>query len=261
MIGYKKIRLGTRLVEGARSGGRYRDAHVFLGGTGAVGGTALLQMLSMYEEMMAISPPGDDDVPVLLATGRFREEIHAFTKRLFRFVESRHGRDRLPVKVRSGYLTRSGVFIDLARFQVTALPGLEKIKDTPAGDRPALVSAYLESLGCGKDPDPARAFDAMSEAISRMNPFSSFFSAVRMFMLRSAVSECRESCCPRNGCVSRTGNGGAAARRSRPVVRPPDADDARPGGEASVRQKPRGKGAMGQGRGLSEKGVGQRSGS
>src|SRR5206468_6262430 len=98
-MGAKKERLGPRLAEAARSGERYRDAHMFLGGTGAVGGTALLQMLSMYEEMLAISAPAPDDVPVLVATGTTAAEIQAFTRRLFRFVESRHGADRLPERV------------------------------------------------------------------------------------------------------------------------------------------------------------------
>src|SRR5258705_13740780 len=108
-MGAKKERLGPRLVAAARSHERYRDAHMFLGGTGAVGGTALLQMLSMYEEMFAISPPEPDDVPVLVATGTTADEIQAFTRRLFRFVESRS--DHLPERVRNGYLTASGVFV------------------------------------------------------------------------------------------------------------------------------------------------------
>src|SRR5436189_3621567 len=99
-MGFKKQRLGPRLVEAARSGARYRDAHMFLGGTGAVGGTAVLQMLSTYEEMFAISPPQPDDVPVLVATGTTSDEIQAFTRRLFRFVESRHGSQAIPKRIR-----------------------------------------------------------------------------------------------------------------------------------------------------------------
>src|SRR5436190_20295681 len=112
-MGFKKERLGPRLVEAARSGERYADAHMFLGGTGAVGGTAVLQMLSLYEEMFAISPPDPDDVPVIVATGTSADDIQAFTRRLFRFVESRHGRDLIPTRIRQGYLTHSGVFVTL----------------------------------------------------------------------------------------------------------------------------------------------------
>jgi hypothetical protein len=69
-MNYKRERLGTKLLRAARAEERYRDVHVFIGGTGAVGGTALLQMLSMYEEMMSIQPPEPDDVPILVTTGR-----------------------------------------------------------------------------------------------------------------------------------------------------------------------------------------------
>ena len=62
---FKKSRFGPRLVNAARSGGHYRDVHVFVGGTGAVGGAAVLQMLAMYEEMFAIAPPaGPGDVQI-----------------------------------------------------------------------------------------------------------------------------------------------------------------------------------------------------
>ena len=105
-MGFQHERLGPRLVAAARSGERSRDAHMFLGGTGAVGSTALLQMLSLYEEMFSISPPAPDAVPVLVATGTTPDEIQAFTARLFRFVESRHGSDRLPARVRTGFLRR-----------------------------------------------------------------------------------------------------------------------------------------------------------
>src|SRR5919204_7068791 len=146
-MGAKKERLGPRLVEAARSGERYRDVHVFLGGTGAVGGTALLQMLSMYEEMFAISSPESDDVPVLVATGTTGDEIQAFTRRLFRFVESRHGSDHMPERVRNGFLASSGVFVALERFEVRAVPELRAIAQTPPEDRQQAVADFLQSIG------------------------------------------------------------------------------------------------------------------
>src|SRR6185503_10395043 len=112
-MAYKKERLGRKILDAARSGERYRDIHVFIGGTGAVGGTALLHMLSMYEEMMTIREPDPDHVPMLVATGRGAADIQAFTARLFRFVESRHGAEKRPRRVASGYLTHSGIFVAL----------------------------------------------------------------------------------------------------------------------------------------------------
>jgi hypothetical protein len=121
-MAYKKQRLGTKLLRAARAGDRYRDIHIFIGGTGAVGGTALLQMISIYEEMMSIHAPEPDDVPILVTTGRTAEELHAFTRRFFRFMESRHGVEKRPQRIASGYLTRSGIFVALERFQLTPLP-------------------------------------------------------------------------------------------------------------------------------------------
>src|SRR5256886_11648734 len=152
-VGFKKERLGPRLVEAARSGERYRDAHMFLGGTGAVGGTALLQALSLYEEMFSIHPPGPDDVPVLVATGATSDEVRAFPRGLFRFVESRQGSDGRPQRIRNGYLTSSGIFVALERFEVAALPGLERVGRTPPEDRRAVAAEFLESIGTTID-DP-----------------------------------------------------------------------------------------------------------
>ena len=173
-MGFQRERLGPRLVDAARSGERNRDAHMFLGGTGAVGGTAVLQMLSMYEEMFAISPPDPDDVPVLVATGTTADEIQAFTRRLFRFVESRHGSDQLPERVRKGFLTSSGVFVALERFEVSAVPGLRAIAQTPQEDRRRVTGEFLESIGTGLAADADAVFEALAKAVSSARPFSEF---------------------------------------------------------------------------------------
>src|SRR5436190_1275379 len=98
-----------------RAGHHRRGVASAQGRTGAVGGTALLEMLALYEQMFAIHPPGPEDVPVLVSTGTTSDEIAAFTRRLFRFVESRHGPGAVPARVRHGYLTHSGVFVAMER--------------------------------------------------------------------------------------------------------------------------------------------------
>jgi hypothetical protein len=140
-MAYKKQRLGTKLLRAARAGDRYRDIHIFIGGTGAVGGTALFQMISMYEEMMSIRAPEPDDVPILVTTGRTAGELHAFTRRFFRFMESRHGAEKRPRRVASGYLTRSGIFVALERFQLTPLPDSVKGGDLPFGELASSIRA------------------------------------------------------------------------------------------------------------------------
>lgn len=173
-MGYKKRRLGTKLVEAARAGERYDDIHVFIGGTGAVGGTALLQMLSMYEEMMSINPPDAERVPVLVSTGLGKEDIGAFTGRLFRFVQSRYGSEKLPRSIKAGYLTHSGVFVAFERFKLTALPGLDKIQETPLPDRPEAIRRFLSNLNASQEP-----FEALMRAISQSRPLSDFLRRYR----------------------------------------------------------------------------------
>jgi hypothetical protein len=178
-MAFKKERLGPRLVRAARSAERYRDAHMFLGGTGAVGGTAVLQMLSLYEEMFSIHPPGPDDVPVLVATGTTPDEIQAFTRRLFRFVESRHGPERLPQRVRRGYLSASGVFVSLERFEVAAIPGLRTVAQTPAEERHRVVARFLDSVGTSVEDPPETVFKALASVVSAARPFSEFLERYR----------------------------------------------------------------------------------
>lgn len=168
---YKKQRLGPRLSEAARSGERWRDLHAIIGGTGAVGGTALLQMLSMYEEMMTVATPGADDVPILLATGLGRDDIRAFTRRLFRWVETRHGEAFHPRKVGAGYLTASGVFVAFERFRLTVLPGLGAIQDVAVEERRAFVRSFVEQLAPGGGERPIAT---LLEAIRAARPVATF---------------------------------------------------------------------------------------
>lgn len=166
-MNYKKQRLGTKLLRAARAGDRYRDLHVFIGGTGAVGGTALFQMISMYEEMMSVCTPEPNDVPILVTTGRTPEELHTFTRRFFRFMESRHGVEKRPQRVASGYLTRSGIFVALERFQLNPLPDsfdggaypLDELVSAISANRP--ISAFLKSYQSkhfnGAEPTPFRS--------------------------------------------------------------------------------------------------------
>lgn len=173
-MGFKRRRLGPLLVEAARSGLRWHDAHVFLGGTGAVGGTALLQMLSLYEELFSIRRPPRGAVPVLVATGAAPDEIHAFTRRLFRFVESRHGRDLLPRRVPGGFLTHSGILVALERFEVAPLPRLHGIGRTPPERRPEAVTAFLEGIGTSPGDQPATVREAVAKTVAAARPFTSF---------------------------------------------------------------------------------------
>jgi hypothetical protein len=171
---HKRRRIGPLLVREARQRARYEDAHAFIGGTGAVGGGALLQVLSMYEEMFSIEPPLQEQVPILLATGRGEDDIHAFTRRLFRVLESRHGPNARPQRIRSGYLTQSGVFVAFERFHVALLEEIEIALTAPPEARRNAVLASIESIRQTAGLSALQPAEALSELLQSARPFSRF---------------------------------------------------------------------------------------
>jgi len=177
-MGYKKERFAS-IVAREDLSARYGDVHVFFGGTGAVGGTALLHMLGIYEEMMIARPPLPHEVPVLVATGRSKNEIRVFTSRLFRFIESRYGDAFKPTPIRFGYLTHSGVFVALEEFHVDALGAIDEIGSAPRETRGELVEEYLATLGTSTRADRGEIFAAVLGAVSKVRPFSAFLSRYR----------------------------------------------------------------------------------
>ena len=149
---FKKSRFGPRLVAAAHSGSHYRDVHVFIGGTGAVGGSSALQMVEMLEEMMTIAPPASpDDVPVLIVTGRSDDEVHSFESRLKRITRTRWGAGAAPRHFEHGFLTPGGVYVAVSKFELRPIPGLEIVTDADAHHRSAAVDEFLQVAGVTRD--------------------------------------------------------------------------------------------------------------
>src|SRR5688572_19828182 len=148
---FKKSRFGPRLVAAARSGRHYRDVHVFVGGTGAVGGAAALQMVAMFEEMMSIQPPASpEDVPVLIVTGRSDDEVHSFESRLKRFTRTRWGAGTAPRHFEHGYLSPGGVYVAVAKFELKPIPGLEIVTDADIHSRTGAIDEFLRIAGADR---------------------------------------------------------------------------------------------------------------
>src|SRR5918993_1578204 len=148
---FKKSRFGPRLVEAARTGQHYRDVHVFIGGTGAVGGAAALQMVAMLEEMMTIHPPSSpDDVPVLIITGRSDDEVHSFESRLKRFTRTRWGAGIAPRHFEHGFLSPGGVYVAVSKFELKPIPGLEIVTDADIHHRAQAVEEFLRVAGLAR---------------------------------------------------------------------------------------------------------------
>lgn len=172
---FKKSRFGPRLVAAARSGGHYRDVHVFIGGTGAVGGAAALQMVAMLEEMMTIQPPASaDDVPVLIVTGRSDDEVHSFESRLKRFTRTRWGAAIAPRHFEHGFLSPGGVYVAVSKFELKPIPGLEIVTDADKQSRSAAVDEFLRIAGTDRTATHEEIGAALMRHVRSARPITSY---------------------------------------------------------------------------------------
>ncbi|HYC91083.1 MAG TPA: hypothetical protein VEO54_17830 [Thermoanaerobaculia bacterium] len=172
---FKKSRFGPRLVEAARSGRHYRDVHVFIGGTGAVGGSSALQMVEMLEEMMTINPPASpDDVPVLIVTGRSDDEVHSFESRLKRMTRTRWGAGVTPRHFEHGFLTPGGVYVAVSKFELRPIPGLEIVTDADIHHRAQAVDEFLKTAGVDRDEE------SLLRYVSGVKPITGFLEDRRV---------------------------------------------------------------------------------
>ncbi|HET8799520.1 MAG TPA: hypothetical protein VFO89_17670 [Thermoanaerobaculia bacterium] len=174
-MGFKKSRFGPRLVAAARSGKHYRDVHVLIGGTGAVGGAAALQMVTMFEEMMSIAPPvSPDDVPVLIVTGRSDDEVHSFESRLKRFTRTRWGAGTAPRHFEHGFLSPGGVYVAVSKFEMKPVPGLEIVTGADHASRSPAVDEFLRVAGVDRGLDKPALSAALLRHVRASRPITSF---------------------------------------------------------------------------------------
>jgi hypothetical protein len=174
---FKKSRFGPRLVAAARSGGHYRDVHVLIGGTGAVGGSAALQMVAMLEEMMTVAPPASSgDVPILIVTGRTDDEVHSFESRLKRFIRSRWGAGTPPRPFGEGFLSPGGVYVAVSKFELKPVPGLEIVTDADVQTRPAAVDEFLTIAGASRAMEQEAIKGALMQHVRSARPITSFLA-------------------------------------------------------------------------------------
>jgi hypothetical protein len=174
-MGFKKSRFGPRLVAAARSGKHYRDVHVFVGGTGAVGGSSALQMVAMLEEMMTIAPPASPaDVPVLIVTGRSDDEVHSFESRLKRFTRTRWGAGTAPRHFEHGFLSPGGVYVAVSKFELKPIPGLEVVTDADAHSRTAAVDEFLRIAGADRSMSHEELGAALMRHVRSARPITSY---------------------------------------------------------------------------------------
>src|SRR5262245_42748903 len=175
---FKKSRFGERIYEASRTPGAFRRTYVVFGGTGAVGGTAIMKMLEIFEEMMHYTHPAPSDTPTIVVTGLTKEEIRSFSARLFEYYEKFYGQEFLPTHIsKRGYRTRSGIVLELSRLSVNPeLPGLVNLSRLNVEERLSLASEFLRAGDLTLESSETEKFKYMSSAIDKdlRRPFTEF---------------------------------------------------------------------------------------
>ena len=145
---------------------------------------------------MYVHPPQNDEVPLLLATGRTSKERGDFINRIERLLSARAGTPVRLLKTEYGrelgdgdrtdvFLTPSGVLIALSPFSISPLPSLAGITRIPEADRPAFTRRALTDAGIDQErPD---FVDALCEKVERGRTFGPFLEAFRALHPRVAL--------------------------------------------------------------------------
>jgi hypothetical protein len=166
---HKKLRYGDRLAD-VDAGRRLRDVHVLVGGTGAVGGEALIKMLRVYADMRRCHRLDAADIgPVLVATGRDKEELKGFRERLWLLAQAEFGAR----PSRSGDTIRmpTGALVVLREFSFNVLPRLAEA--TAQGG--AAVDRYIAQVTAGD----VSLLSALLGEVRRDAPLTGLLSSVR----------------------------------------------------------------------------------
>ncbi len=185
----KPLRLGPALARAATAPGALTSqVHVIFGGTGAVGGATVLELISMLEEQVAwlrrfrpeLAPAPGATSGRIFVTGRSAAEIRGFTTLLFQTQQRDHG--RVPETLaKRGYRTVGGVQVDLDTFGIDpSIPELAGFASMSTEAQDAAVAAFLAASGMTQDADDAERAKALSEAVHARvgRPFSEFCSHV-----------------------------------------------------------------------------------
>jgi hypothetical protein len=156
--------------------GFFGKTHVIFGGTGAVGGATVMQMVALLQEAASRSRVEAPASTRIVVTGRSKEEIRQFTSVLFKVQERDTG--RTPVRHEgTGYDLFHGVIVQLAPFVVDpSLPSLNGISGLESDERDAAMNQFLShgGLGLGCPSAVGTAYLQQVLAADIAHPFSQF---------------------------------------------------------------------------------------
>ncbi len=125
-IKFKNQSYLLKLKQFAASDDSYQQTFMIFGGTGAVGGQVVIELIQSFEFMMSIRiPKSEADFPVIVVTGLHGQQIKTFINKLFKaFEEGKgHGFEQINDSNSGEYLTlkrKSG--IEVKFFTLVAKP-------------------------------------------------------------------------------------------------------------------------------------------
>jgi len=141
---FKQLRFGPMLYEAAQNARFFDQAHVIFGGTGAVGGSTALRILSFYDAAVRYGHRPEDNIFHLAVTGLRERDLDDFTQRLTHTHQRRFGKPIESIGDRR-FRTANNAIIHLAIFSVQAsMPELVMFQQ---GEERAAVTRFLEAHG------------------------------------------------------------------------------------------------------------------
>lgn len=178
---FKKLRLGPELVRQASREALFQQAHAVIGGTGAVGGAAVLELVGMFEEALRYRTVTTPVEPRVIVTGRSHHDLHQFTRVFYQVQERDHGRPPERLEGR-GYRSVGGVLVELVPLAVDpSVPGLEGFSRLGSEQQREAIAAFLAAGGltpqAPTEEQAAWLEQALAERVVR--PFSAFLESYR----------------------------------------------------------------------------------
>lgn len=170
-MSHKKERFAEKFYR-ADAAARYRDVHFVFGGTGAVGGTAVFHLLSMYEDLMMVQPPKGAESPVIVVTGHSEADAATFKRRLDLYMESRYGKKCTVRDTGDGFLAHTGVLVRTRVFTLPSLPGLDEVSRARPHARQRLAAEFLRGLGTDAAAPAEEISKVLRTRLSALRPFS-----------------------------------------------------------------------------------------
>ena len=178
---FKKIRLGSQLLEEAAKPNYFNQVHVVFGGSGAVGGATVIHLISFFEEAIRLYPRLVEYPPYIIVTANTKQENRQFTSMLFRLQKRDYGSHPKPLS-NIGYQTVNGVIIELQVFPVNPnLPELADFSIRSQGERQTAIIEFLKLGGLDLNSTTEQKIELLRKAIHERlgQPFTEFLKACK----------------------------------------------------------------------------------